>query len=95
MWSNYKLTIYSATNNFFVIHAVYRNDFSNRIKGCYEKNIIICLLNIHENNLLFSSAAVSYTVAEQFNQSIEMEAITRSSKIGRSEGECFFMKLKT
>ena len=47
-------------------------------------------MNIHKNNLIFSSAAVSYTVAEQFNQSIEMEAITRSSKIGRSEGECFF-----
>ena len=44
-------------------------------------------MNIHKNNLIFSSAAVSYTVAEQFNQSIEMEAITRSSKIGRSEGE--------
>ena len=33
------------------------------------------------------SAAVSYTVAEQFNQSIEMEAITRSSRIGRDDGE--------
>ena len=35
------------------------------------------------------SAAVSYTVAEQFNQSIEMEAITRSSRIGRSDGESY------
>merc|ERR1712107_294495 len=33
-----------------------------------------------------TNAAVSYTVAEQFNQSIEMEAITRSSRIGRSDG---------
>ena len=33
------------------------------------------------------SAAVSYTVAEQFDNSIEMEAITRSSRIGRSDGE--------
>jgi len=39
-----------------------------------------------------TNAAVSYTVAEQFNQSIEMEAITRSSKIGRSEGTCHHME---
>lgn len=39
-----------------------------------------------------TNAAVSYTVAEQFNQSIEMKAITRSSRIGRSEGSCHSMK---
>merc|ERR1712142_715129 len=39
-----------------------------------------------------TNAAVSYTVAEQFNQSIEMEAITRSSKIGRSDGTCHHME---
>jgi len=39
-----------------------------------------------------TNAAVSYTVAEQFNQSIEMEAITRSSRIGRSDGTCHHME---
>jgi len=39
-----------------------------------------------------TNAAVSYTVAEQFNQSIEMEAITRSSRIGRDDGTCHHME---
>jgi len=39
-----------------------------------------------------TNAAVSYTVAEQFDNSIEMEAITRSSRIGRSDGTCHHME---
>ena len=36
------------------------------------------------------SAAVSFMVAEQFSDSIQMDAITRASKYGRMTGEFFY-----
>ena len=38
-------------------------------------------------NFVLSSAAVSFMLAEQFGEAIEMEAITRAAKYGRTTGE--------
>lgn len=39
-----------------------------------------------------TNAAVSFIVAEQFGDAIEMDAITRAARYGRSEETCFMMK---
>merc|ERR1711910_181052 len=39
-----------------------------------------------------TNAAVSFMVAEQFSESIQMEAITRASKYGRTTGTCHLME---
>ena len=44
--------------------------------------------------LLCFSAAVSFMVAEQFGEAIEMEAITRAAKYGRMTGKNTVLGLK-
>jgi len=39
-----------------------------------------------------TNSAVSFMVAEQFSESIQMEAITRASKYGRTTGTCHLME---
>merc|ERR1719273_1559016 len=39
-----------------------------------------------------TNAAVSFMVAEQFSDSIQMDAITRASKYGRMTGTCHLME---
>jgi len=39
-----------------------------------------------------TNAAVSFMVAEQFSDSIQMDAITRASKFGRTTGSCHRME---
>lgn len=39
-----------------------------------------------------TNAAVSFMIAEQFGTVIEMEAITRAAKMGRSDGTCHRME---
>merc|ERR1711992_14387 len=39
-----------------------------------------------------TNAAVSFMVAEQFSDSIQMDAITRASKYGRTTGSCHRME---
>ena len=48
------------------------------------------LLRLNRLITLCRSAAVSFMVAEQFSEALEMEAITRAAKYGRMTGEASY-----
>jgi len=74
------------------------NDKAKENPGCVE-NFVCEMYKTGETMsglpylvMSLTNAAVSFMVAEQFSDSIQMDAITRASKYGRTTGTCHLME---
>jgi hypothetical protein len=78
--------------------STWANDKAKENPGCVER--FVCetyktgetMSGIPYLLMSLTNAAVSFMVAEQFGEAIEMEAITRAAKYGRMTGTCHRME---
>jgi len=78
--------------------STWANDKAKENPGCVER--FVCetyktgetMSGIPYLMMSLTNAAVSFMVAEQFGEAIEMEAITRAAKYGRMTGTCHRME---
>ena len=60
----------------------------NTLEGLQSNKILITKSFKKLDRILYFSAAVSFMVAEQFGEAVNMQAITRAASLGRSAGRC-------
>merc|ERR1712244_60185 len=78
--------------------STWANDKAKENPGCVER--FVCetyktgetMSGIPYLLMSLTNSAVSFMVAEQFSESIQMDAITRASKYGRTTGTCHLME---
>merc|ERR1712123_388242 len=78
--------------------STWANDKAKENPGCVER--FVCethktgetMSGIPYLMMSLTNAAVSFMLAEQFGEAIEMDAITRASKYGRTTGSCHMME---